>query len=127
MTCRTLGYRLGLPDTSPIYGTARIGEQFWRSNLQCNGNEKRLQDCPGRENPSCARGEVAGVVCGGQLDWVIPPTRAATVNLPRLSSPVIHVDTINRQIDVEQPSSETPLGKGSTKKKRFLSGIARIT
>merc|ERR1711963_7904 len=55
------------------------------------GNETRLQDCPGRENPSCARGEVAGVVCGGQLDWVIPPTRAATVNLPRLSSPVIHL------------------------------------
>ena len=36
-------------------------------------------------------------------------SRTTSANLPKLPSPVIHVDTINRRIDVEQPSSETPL------------------
>ena len=58
-----LGYNLGFPEEKSTYGPAEIGEQFWRSHLQCQGDEESLEDCGGKENPSCTRGEVAGVTC----------------------------------------------------------------
>ena len=63
-----LGYNVGIPEAKSTYGPAEVGEEFWRSNLQCRGDEESLEDCGGKENPSCARGEVAGVTCylGGE-------------------------------------------------------------
>ena len=67
---RMLGYNHGFPEVKSTYGPAKRGEQFWGSHLQCRGDEESLEDCRGRENPSCARGEVAGVTCfsGGMID-----------------------------------------------------------
>ena len=64
-----LGYNQGLPEVKSTYGPAKRGEQFWGSHLQCRGDEESLEDCRGKENPSCARGEVAGVTCfsGGRF------------------------------------------------------------
>ena len=61
---------MGIPETKSPYGPAEIGEQFWRSELQCEGDEESLEDCGGKDNPSCTRGEVAGVTChlgGGRM------------------------------------------------------------
>ena len=66
---RILGYSIAIPEQSSPYGPAGRDEQFWRSDLECLGNEESLEDCIGKDNPTCARGEVAGVVCylGGKL------------------------------------------------------------
>ena len=58
-----LGYSIGIPERESPYGLAEIGEQFWRSELQCEGDEESLEECGGKENPSCTRGEVAAVTC----------------------------------------------------------------
>ena len=58
-----LGYDIAVPEQRSTYGLAEIGETFWRSELQCRGDEESLEDCPGKENPGCKRGEVAGVTC----------------------------------------------------------------
>ena len=58
-----LGYNHGLPEIESTYGPAKRGEVFWGSHLQCQGDEESLEDCRGKENPSCTRGEVAGVTC----------------------------------------------------------------
>ena len=58
-----LGYDIAVPEQRSTYGLAEIGETFWRSELQCQGDEESLEDCPGKENPGCKRGEVAGVTC----------------------------------------------------------------
>ena len=60
---RMLGYNHGFPEVKSAYGPAKRGERFWRAHLQCQGDEESLEDCGGKENPSCARGEVAGVTC----------------------------------------------------------------
>ena len=54
---------MGIPEGKSTYGLAEIGEQFWRSELQCEGDEESLEDCGGKDNPGCTRGEVAGVTC----------------------------------------------------------------
>ena len=68
---RMLGSNLGIPVKKSFFGAADRGEQFWRSDLQCTGSEESLEDCEGRERPSCARGEVAGIIChfGGDFCW----------------------------------------------------------
>ena len=58
-----LGFPKGIPEAKSAYGPAEVGEQFWRSNLQCQGNEESLEDCGGKASPGCTRGEVAGVTC----------------------------------------------------------------
>ena len=64
-----LGYKHGFPEIESTYGPAKKGEVFWGSHLQCQGDEESLEDCRGKENPSCTRGEVAGVTCflGGMM------------------------------------------------------------
>ena len=64
-----LGSNLGIPVKKSFFGAADRGTQFWRSELQCTGSEENLEDCDGKEMPSCARGEVAGLICyfGGDL------------------------------------------------------------
>ena len=66
---RMLGSNLGIPVKKSFFGAADRGTQFWRSELQCTGSEENLEDCEGKEMPSCARGEVAGLICyfGGDL------------------------------------------------------------
>ena len=58
-----LGYKHGLPEIESSYGPAKRGEVFWGSHLKCQGDEESLEDCRGKENPGCTRGEVAGVTC----------------------------------------------------------------
>ena len=67
---RMLGYNVAIPETKSAYGPAERGERFWGWHLQCRGDEESLEDCRGKENPGCARGEVAGVTCflGGMID-----------------------------------------------------------
>ena len=60
---RMLGSNLGIPFKNSHFGAAKRGEHFWRSDLQCTGGEETLEDCEGKEMPSCARGEVAGIIC----------------------------------------------------------------
>ena len=48
---------MGIPEKKSTYGPAAHLEEFWRSDLQCRGDEESLED------PGCARGEVAGVTC----------------------------------------------------------------
>ena len=60
-----LGYDLAVAERESMYGLAGIGEQFWKSELQCKGDEESLEDCGGNENPKCSRREVAGVTCFG--------------------------------------------------------------
>ena len=57
---RILGYSIAIPEQSSPYGPAGRDEQFWRSDLECQGDEESLEDCIGKDNPTCARGEVAG-------------------------------------------------------------------
>ena len=66
---RMLGYNQGVPEVKSSYGPAKRGERFWGSQLKCQGDEESLEECGGKENPSCARGEVAGVTCfsGGKF------------------------------------------------------------
>jgi len=78
VVCRMLGYNLGFPEEKSTYGPAEIGEQFWRSHLQCQGDEESLEDCGGKENPSCTRGEVAGVTCFLGADQVMLKTTTTT-------------------------------------------------
>ena len=54
---------MSIPEGKSTYGDAESWEEFWRSDLQCRGDEESLEDCGGKENPGCARGEVAGVTC----------------------------------------------------------------
>ena len=67
---RMLGYNVAIPETKSAYGPAERGERFWGWHLQCRGDEESLEDCRGKENPGCARGEVAGVTCylGGKAN-----------------------------------------------------------
>ena len=67
VACRMLGYANGIPEKASTYGRANRDEKFWRSDLQCMGDEESLAGCPGRDNPSCAPGEVAGVTCGNNI------------------------------------------------------------
>ena len=64
VACRMLGYSIGIPEVKSTYGKASRNEEFWRSELECRGDEESLEECPGRDDPSCARGEIAGVTCG---------------------------------------------------------------
>jgi len=82
VVCRMLGYNLGFPEEKSTYGPAELGEEFWRSHLQCQGDEESLEDCAGKENPSCTRGEVAGVTCFLGADQVMSKTTttATTTN-----------------------------------------------
>jgi len=73
-----LGYNIGVPKGKSAYGPAEVGEQFWRSNLQCKGEEESLEDCGGKANPSCTRGEVAGVICYLGADQVRSTTTTTT-------------------------------------------------
>jgi len=95
-----LGYSFGIADISSTYGNAEIGEQFWGSDLKCRGDEESLLDCPGRENPSCARGEVAGVTCGGKFPTTTTTTSTTTTRTP------------TRHIQAPQPPSEVAVGVG---------------
>merc|ERR1719430_647795 len=65
VACRMLGYSVGIPETGSTYGNAERNVQFWRSHLECSGDEESLLECPGKENPSCSRGSVAGLTCAG--------------------------------------------------------------
>ena len=68
-----LGYNVAIPEAKSTYGLAEVGEEFWRSDLQCQGDEESLEDCDGKENPGCTRGEVAGVTCflGGETITIV--------------------------------------------------------
>ena len=64
---------MAIPEAKSTYGLAEVGEEFWRSDLQCQGDEESLEDCDGKENPGCTRGEVAGVTCflGGETITIV--------------------------------------------------------
>jgi len=83
VTCRMLGFSNGIAETGSAYGNAKKEEQYWRSYLECRGDEESLLDCPGKDNPSCARGEVAGVVCGGRYS---KPSTAVTTTVQPCST-----------------------------------------
>jgi len=78
VACRMLGYDTGIAERRSTYGDAELDEEFWRSDLECNGDEESLEDCPGNENPSCGRTEVAGVFCFDKKLLEIPTTTTTT-------------------------------------------------
>ena len=101
---RMLGSSLDIPVKKSFFGVAERGEEFWRSELQCTGREENLKDCEGREMPSCARGEVAGIIChfGSQ------PTTTATTT----TSTTATTTTTTTTTTTAQKQSSSSVGSG---------------
>ena len=63
VVCRQLGYSSGTAHKYAFYGE---GEgQIWLDNVQCDGSESVLSDCPANNvgDENCGHGEDAGVSC----------------------------------------------------------------
>ena len=64
VTCRELGFPgAESVTTASFFGPAY--SEFSASNVQCNGDELRLEDCPRKDETQtyCTMKEVAGVYC----------------------------------------------------------------
>ena len=64
--------QLGFADAVSALKEAHFGQgsgKIWMDEVQCNGTEITLQDCPfaGWRNHDCTHMEDAGVVCNGNL------------------------------------------------------------
>jgi len=66
------------------------------SDLQCKGDEESLEDCRGKENPGCTRGEVAGVTCflGDEENQPATTTTTKTTTTTTISSATTTTTTI---------------------------------
>ena len=70
VVCRMLGYAfareaLVLSTADDLYGIASSGDNFVLDELNCNGNEDSVFDCPhnGEWMENCEKEEIAGVHC----------------------------------------------------------------
>ena len=61
VVCKMLGYTGGDAIIESAYGPT--GVDFAMDDVQCNGNEHTILDCPHITNSNCATGEAAGVQC----------------------------------------------------------------
>ena len=65
--CRMLGFPGALDATvRSQYGVPYVTDASL-SNVQCNGTENSIYDCPSDPNPSCDRTRSAGVRCLGKF------------------------------------------------------------
>jgi len=66
VVCRMLGFPEALDATvQSQYGESYSNPVF--SNVQCNGSENSIFDCPADSNPSCDKSRNAGVRCLGSF------------------------------------------------------------
>merc|ERR1712243_228646 len=72
VVCRMLGYTGGDVIIESAYGPT--GVDFAMDDVQCNGNEHTISDCPHLTNSNCADGEAAGVQCVSSAGLVGGPT-----------------------------------------------------
>ena len=61
VVCKMLGYTGGDAIIESAFGPT--GVDFAMDDVQCNGNEHTISDCPHLTNSNCADGEAAGVQC----------------------------------------------------------------
>merc|ERR1712025_1288595 len=72
VVCRMLGYTGGDAIIESAYGPT--GVDFAMDDVQCNGNEHTISDCPHLTYSNCADGEAAGVQCVSSAGLVGGPT-----------------------------------------------------
>lgn len=70
VVCRQLGFAVGRHKKSAPHG--RGTGPIWMDNLNCNGTEKRIQDCRhnGFNIQNCNHREDASVYCSGQYIYL---------------------------------------------------------
>ena len=73
VVCNELQYQRALSVSySSHYGTGSTDDHIWMDNVNCNGSESRLQDCPfkGWGRHDCNHGDAAGVRCKGENEYI---------------------------------------------------------
>jgi len=72
VVCKMLGYTGGDAIIESAFGA--VAADFAMDDVQCNGNEHTILDCPHITNPNCVDGEAAGVQCVSSAGLVGGPT-----------------------------------------------------
>ena len=66
VVCKQLGYSEAVKATATLISETDL-EWYWIGDVECNGNEPALFDCPssGFGNADCSSNAIAMVTCGG--------------------------------------------------------------
>jgi len=68
VVCRQLGYSNGVPTENSLFGP--VSTDFIYDDVQCNGNEEYIWECPHNPSHNCGSTEGAGVICFNDVGLV---------------------------------------------------------